>query len=370
MKDYTAFGVEDFIEDPAFQDWVYRGINDPEWQQWLFEHPTHQVDVDQARNVLLSIRGELDELPAHEVKASVQRILSSTQAHDQDIAPDWPARRNRPLWRNYFWEAMAACLILAGGLGWLLSGRDLHSPVAATSRQTVQQSSAQFETVVNEGENQKVVNLPDGSSVLLKKGSRLRFPSRFNSQRREVTLSGEAFFEVHKKPDHPFFVYANEMVTKVIGTSFSISAYDSDREVRLRVKTGKVSVFAQKMDPALSEPKGKAEIVLFPNQQAVLLRSDLKIALLRNDRRDTAEIPIETENFEFRRTPVTEVFNLIETTYNISISYDATLLSKCTITAILGDEPLLEKLNIICEVIDATYQVNGDKIEIEAKGCG
>jgi transmembrane sensor len=62
--------------------------------------------------------------------------------------------------------------------------------------------------------------LEDGTTVHLEKGSRLSFPVHFDPKKREVVLSGEAFFEVTENPSKPFYVYANELITRVLGTSF------------------------------------------------------------------------------------------------------------------------------------------------------
>ncbi len=62
---------------------------------------------------------------------------------------------------------------------------------------------------------------------------------------RDVYLSGEAFFEVTKNPDRPFRVFANEIVTKVLGTSFTVRSFENDTTIQVIVRTGKVTVYSQ-----------------------------------------------------------------------------------------------------------------------------
>ena len=89
----------------------------------------------------------------------------------------------------------------------------------------------------------KTIVLKDNSHVTLNSKSKISYPNLFQYNR-NIRLEGEAFFEVAKNPDQPFFVYANGLVTKVLGTSFIISAFETEKDVKVVVKTGKVSVFA------------------------------------------------------------------------------------------------------------------------------
>ena len=361
------------MEDPSFRAWVYHGAGDPEWKAWTGGHPDRLQAAELARNVLLSVRGELDDLPGTEVRSRMQSILASIETGEPDHRPlHNPAI---PAARVSWWRNIAAGLVLAAGLAALayfgLRETPSENGIAAV-RSVEKTSDTAYLEITNDSGNQKLVNLPDGSSVLLMKTSGVRFPKQFDPEKREVYLSGEAFFEVRKNPDHPFFVYAGEMVTRVVGTSFSIRAYEADRVVSVRVKTGSVSVSAREPGANGAPHTGHSpdgEIILKSNQQAVLTRSDLTLALLDESQPVPPAIPIETQSFEFRRTAVATVFSEIEAAYNVSIRYDAGLLKHCSITASLGDEPLMEKLNMICEVIGAAYTVEEGVIHISATGC-
>ncbi len=93
---------------------------------------------------------------------------------------------------------------------------------------------------VNSGDSAMVFYLPDNSKVYLNKNSKLVFPEKFAAGKREVNLSGEAFFEVAEK-NEDFFVYCQDTKTRVMGTSFNVSGYES-REVEVTVITGVVEV--------------------------------------------------------------------------------------------------------------------------------
>ncbi|WP_344672687.1 FecR family protein [Sphingobacterium kyonggiense] len=93
-------------------------------------------------------------------------------------------------------------------------------------------------------DGQKVkIRLSDSSIVYLAGGSTLRWPDQFQKgQKREVILTGEAFFEVKRDTNSPFVVHTEQMSTLVLGTSFNINAYPKDRSQIVSVRSGKVRV--------------------------------------------------------------------------------------------------------------------------------
>src|SRR5690606_37260897 len=109
-------------------------------------------------------------------------------------------------------------LIIAGVCFALFRIYNATQPVA----EVVQTTSSFFKEVVNTERPFKYVQLPDGSSVVLHRNSTLKYPQTFDSTKREVYLIGEAFFEITKNAEQPFFVYAGEVIAKVHGTSFSV----------------------------------------------------------------------------------------------------------------------------------------------------
>jgi ferric-dicitrate binding protein FerR (iron transport regulator) len=216
-----------------------------------------------------------------------------------------------------------------------------------------------------------VLNLPDGTSVVLFPGSRLSYPKIFKNSR-NVYLEGEAFFEVTKNPQKPFLVYANKLVSKVLGTSFTVKAYAADSVVNVTVKTGRVSVFTEEdqNQKKLSNRPELAGLVLTPNQQVVYHLADNR--LIRTLAAEPAIVnrkSIQQETFSFNKTPVQQVFKLLQDTYGISIIYNEDLLEGCELTGELGDEPLLEKMNVICKAIDGSYEMMDAQIIVTNKGC-
>lgn len=84
------------------------------------------------------------------------------------------------------------------------------------------------------------VSLPDGTRVTLNAGSCLSYTSEFNKSTRDVTLSGEGYFEVARDEDKPFNVNAGKCTVTVLGTKFDISAYEQDDEAFTALVEGSV----------------------------------------------------------------------------------------------------------------------------------
>ena len=110
--------------------------------------------------------------------------------------------------------------------------------------------------------------LPDSSSVELKPNSEISYSKKWDDQKREVHLIGEGFFEVVKDSKRPFYVYGGEVVTKVLGTSFSVKAAENAETIEVAVRTGKVSVY-EDAQQTMSNQNGTdaSGVILTPNEK-------------------------------------------------------------------------------------------------------
>lgn len=147
----------------------------------------------------------------------------------------------------------AACLILLGTCYWYFmqyrSGND------------VQETGMAMKEQANPRGQRSVITLPDSTIVYLGAASSIRYPEKFGHAGRELTLAGEAFFEVAHDPEHPFIVHTGDIQTRVLGTSFNIDAFNN---VVVSVNTGKVQV--TRMD---SLDKGAQPVALLTRGQQV-----------------------------------------------------------------------------------------------------
>ena len=111
-------------------------------------------------------------------------------------------------------------------------------------------------------------HLDDGTRVVLNSGSKLYYPTSFDSYERKVILEGEAFFEVSKDINKPFRVVTQSVVTTALGTSFNINAFPGKENIEIALVTGKISV-----EKTLQSGKTNA-LILHPGEGATILKSD------------------------------------------------------------------------------------------------
>lgn len=366
MKNYQEYQVDDFLLDESFYRWAsHQSLPDEQrfWQQWLAQHPEKREVAEQARLVINGLQVK----PYRDIsELDVEQQLTRIQARTHKQPSVWlPANRTLG-----WWTRAAAVVFLALGIGWSVwSIRRAAHPFIYS--ELVSASPTQLSERINTTSAPLTVALPDGSQVTLQPASRISFNDRFQGAKREVYLTGEAFFQVQRNPEKPFYVYANELVTKVLGTSFTVKSYEDQAERQVVVRTGRVSVFSRK-DWQLAENQTQPEVpgvVLTPNQQVVFNREEGHFHRTIIPNPAIIDSHFNRNVFVYDDTPVTQVFEQLEKAYGVDIVFDEQLLKQCTLTARFHEEPLTEKLALICQTIKASYQIVDAQIVISARGC-
>jgi transmembrane sensor len=215
--------------------------------------------------------------------------------------------------------------------------------------------------------------LEDGSAVKLYPGAKLSYPAAFVVDKREVYLEGDAFFNVSKNPARPFYVYSNQIVTQVLGTSFEISGKTGRIEVN--VKTGKVAVYENHSVVNLDATQQKSNgVIITPNQKVTYYQEERHFITAIVDqplpvaREEDRQIP--DNQFNYNDAPLTKVLKDIESTYELEIILENEKIRNCLFTGNLTGENLFNKLEGICLVFGATYELKGTKILLKGgKEC-
>lgn len=150
------------------------------------------------------------------------------------------------------------------------------------------------------------VSLPDGTRVWLNSASEIRFPSRFNGQKRRVELTGEAYFEVAKMTK-PFVVATDRQEVKVLGTHFNINSYKDEMVTTTTLLEGAVQV---------SSLPGNM-VNLRPGQQSVLSGSALRVSPADTD----MAIAWKEGYFRFKNESVSAIMRKLSRWYDVEIVY-------------------------------------------------
>lgn len=184
--------------------------------------------------------------------------------------------------------AAAAAIVIVATAGWL-----------------IWETSRQWQTIAAVAGNQPVL-LPDGSSVLLRKGSTVRYRKDFNNGQRTINLSGEAFFQVRQNGKYPFSIVTDNAEIKVLGTSFLVRSQRTTDEIV--VSTGKVSVTGRRETNAS---------VLLEAGQKLLIQED---KLLAGKVSDSNYIAWTTGILDFKNTPLQEALKDVSNYYETTVS--------------------------------------------------
>ncbi|WP_316821985.1 FecR family protein [Pedobacter gandavensis] len=209
-----------------------------------------------------------------------------------------------------------------------------------------------WKSFVNYTDQQQLMNLPDGSTVKLFPGAELRYAIPFVSNQREVFLNGKSFFDVAKDKNHPFVVYAKGISTTALGTSFTVTALNKSKFIKIELHTGKVLV--KNIDSIARIPAFKE--VLLPGNELVYNSQKNKFRVSESRTLLTKTLrPVMELNFQ--QASLVDVFDQLEKHYKVNINYDRAELSEMSFTGsikltepiatILGEIAELNKLNHI-----------------------
>lgn len=154
------------------------------------------------------------------------------------------------------------------------------------------------------------LNLADGTRVKLNSKSELIYPDNFSEHTREVTLIGEAYFDVAKDASKPFIVKANGIDVKVLGTSFNVSCYEQQSTIETTLVEGKVAVVIP----------NQPEEIITPSQQLVFDKTKQTSATATVDTRIyTSWI---NNKLIFKNERIDVILTKLQYWYDFEIEYD------------------------------------------------
>lgn len=309
-------------------------------------------------------KGDLPDALTREKGEDLYKLILQNVSSDKVVAMDSRGvfiRKPNP-YTNIIRYAAAFLVLCIAGL-FLIIPEKPQQELAAVEKANVIESLI----VVRAKNSIQKIQLHDGSTITLQPGSEVRYPKKFGDNR-EVYLSGDAFFDVAKDARRPFLVYANEITTRVLGTSFRIRANRDEKEIIVAVKTGKVSVRASQ-EKSITSASTNQEITLTPNQQAVYKRNE-QVVVKQIVQEPEVIVPPSTKT-SYVNEPVVSILKNLGDSYGLKIHFDSEALSDCTLTSdTIEGEGLFEQLEIICNALGGTYTMESDaSIVIDASGC-
>ena len=207
----------------------------------------------------------------------------------------------------------------------------------------------QFNVLTTPRGGQYAVLLPDGSKVWLNAASSLKYPTAFNGDSRNVTLTGEAYFEIAKDKAHPFIVRTEDAEVRVLGTHFNIKAYAEENKNETTLLEG-----------AIQFSRSNRQYLLKPGQQVNYRPGTSREKIVTPD----LESIMAWRNgvFVFDDTEIDEIMRTIKRWYNVDVIYKGAK-PELSFTGVIPRTTNISKvLRILESAGDIVFDVDGNKI--------
>jgi ferric-dicitrate binding protein FerR (iron transport regulator) len=215
--------------------------------------------------------------------------------------------------------------------------------------------SKQQNEIFTDANSTKKIILEDGSIILLHFDSKLTFPKKFDSDKREVTLEGEAFFNISKDEQRPFIVHTFQTTTRVVGTEFNVRGYAKDNVIQLDVVSGLVLF-------------GADSLVDVKAGNSINYEKDTKILS-----KSTVNIPNTAAWFKkqlvFDNVELRSVFYDLENYFHVKFEIVDQELLSCHFSGKFVDPSLRDLLSVLQYSLKISYTNKKGIYYINGKGC-
>lgn len=325
--DYTKYSAEDFALDEKFQKWVLKPdpLLDDFWDTWRKANPDRTEVMDEAvilvRTAGLSRNAE-DNKAYLEVWADLQK----------NAAPALRAQNEG--WR-FAKIAAAVSLLIVGSFFLWKFWSDNRTLTYATNYNEVRE-----------------IWLEDGSRVILNSKSKLSVTPDWKAKSvREVTLEGEAFFEVVKTSDAKGFeVLTHDKVkVSVLGTKFNVNTRHDG--VKVFLQSGKVKVNS-----------AAGEAMLNPGDFVLYTNSSTPLTINRAVAETAPLLSWKDEMFVFNDVALAEVIREIEDNYGLKVTVHNNQLLEKRITAKVPRRDVEVLLKVLSETLDIQVERDGARL--------
>jgi transmembrane sensor len=209
-----------------------------------------------------------------------------------------------------------------------------------------------FNTISTPRGGKYTVKLPDGSKVWLNAASSITFPTVFTTNKREVSTTGEAFFEITKNAGQPFIVTTNnQMKIQVMGTSFNINAYANENEIRTTLIEGKVKILS-----------ANKSLTLNPGEQSNYTQEKL----IRSENIDIEKVLSWKQNrFVFESDKISAIMRELERWYDVDIIIEGNNKDELFSGILNRDKNVSDVFKMLQKAGNIQYRIERKKIYVK-----
>ena len=335
MRDYTNYSREDFLADESFGNYLLEKDQQSVlfWQNWIKENPENLHEVREAEKLFFLMRTQNQNVQdREEVKDNYAKLVSMIGSNgllnrENEISQENTAISTRTFGfkKVILWAASVAAVLVIGFSVWMYSNRTNDAPT-------------QFSPYAQSFDQPNMITLVDGTVIHLNSHSSIAISKSFNQQKREISLTGSAFFKVAKDHSKPFTVTSGDIKTTALGTSFYIFNLDK-KSTSVALLEGKVLVEGF-----------KNSVELLPGEKA-FLNEDATIYKVGFDEKQLQDFVLGKISFD--KASLEQIKTVLQEYYNMNVE-------------IKGDVPSLnftgefdaKNIKSILEALEFTYNIH------------
>ncbi len=271
-----------------------------------------------------------------DIKNEIENKIWNQILFDESSTKDTPPPKHRN-WISLI--SVAAAVLIVFSTGFYFLRKDSVEQGGVTTR------------LVGIKQN-RLLQLPDGSTVILSPGTKLNYPSSFDGlTKRDVYLDGQAYFDVKHNSLKQFIIHTGKLKTIVMGTAFEIKAWSDNSSIRVTVSRGKVRI---------EDQNNRTLGVITPNQQITYDKTSENIIQKVVNAPEYMEW--KEQDLLLSDVTVAEAAKLLESRYDVQIRIsDDSIRSKRFTTVVRKGETLEQILKSISEFNEAVYTYDGEK---------
>lgn len=210
----------------------------------------------------------------------------------------------------------------------------------------------------NPAGQKSVIKLPDGSTINLNAESEVAYNSQFSDTARIVHLTGEAFFTIQKDESKPFYVYADKIKVKALGTSFNVKGFTDSKDLFVSLSTGKV---------AIDQIENSSQVIeLLPGEQVIYNKTSGQFSEVTNYDR------LEMESWKsgglyFKKSNINAIVRELEKWYGVKISVGRLPENSISYTGLFRNQNLENVLTSMGFALAFDFEIEDKQVLINFK---
>jgi len=342
-----------------------------------------QITEEELRELQLLLQERQDTMPYGELLSELRTLAFRPSAEDMSARNNslssimhqvrgtaGPAEEEahiaRRAGRSRMFAGMAVVLVVAVAAGIVFRKTGKTSGAGAEP----------YDRIVTKTGSKTLINLPDSSTVVLNSACQFAYNKDFGVRKREMKLTGEAYFDIHSNPDMPLVVHAGNVIIRVLGTAFNVRANAEDSFVEATLVRGVIEVSLR------SDPERK--ILLRPNEKIVIRNREMmaapvtdsakarnhdeviRVTQVEADPKDSSYIETAwlKEKLVFRKESFALLARRMERWYQVHIVFTDTSQQSLLFTGSFEKETVGEALEALRHSAPFDYDINGKTIMI------